>query len=176
MTLDLAGQRRASCRSHLLRVASPSFLCLLPSLPSDRRLSSNSQDSPLVASTHQARIAQSRWPTHRLAQAAAPIRLAPLTALASRAQFGIPSPCWKYLGNILVHFLIPFCLRSFGLLVTLALAVEYLYNNSTISSLFGPVSPVLHYLLHVEYMYINLLSWPQPRTCKMQDAQPTCIR
>jgi len=53
--------------------------------------SSNSQDSPPVASSHQVRITQKRWPTHRLA---------PLTALANRTWFGIPSPCWKYLGSI----------------------------------------------------------------------------
>jgi len=33
-----------------------------------------------------------------------------------------------------------------------------------------PFSPVLHYLLLVEYMYINPLSWPQPRTCQMPHA------
>ena len=63
-------------------------------LPSDQCFPIYSQDSPLVASTHQARITQNRWPTHRLA---------PLTALASRTLFGIPSPCWKYLGSLVVH-------------------------------------------------------------------------
>jgi len=54
-------------------------------------LPSNSQDSPPVASSHQVRITQIRRPMHRLA---------PLTALANRTWFGIPSPCWKYLGSI----------------------------------------------------------------------------
>jgi len=41
----------------------------------DRHFARNSQDSPLFGSTHQARIAQNQWPTHRLA---------PLTALTSQ--------------------------------------------------------------------------------------------
>jgi len=130
------------------------FLCLLPSLPSDRHLSINSQDSPLVASTHQARIAQSQRPTHRLAQAAAPIRLAPLTALASRASSG-SSPCWKY--SVYVS-LSPFCLRRFGLL---ALTVEYLTTIQPFLPFLAPFpcSPLL------TAMYIRPLSWPQPRSC-----------
>ena len=109
---------RIASRSHL--VASPSFLCFLPSLPSDRHLSSNSQDSPLL---HQTIKRRSPKLASRLA-----IRTASRRSQPSLAGLSSGSP--RRVGNIREHFctffLIPFCLRRFGLLVTLALTVEYL--------------------------------------------------
>ena len=145
MTLALARPQPFLFRTHSLSISSapgPSsplvslpFLRLRPSLPSDRHLSPNSQDSPLVASSHHASCAD-RPNTSADSQCSppppragcSPIRLAPFTALAGWARFGTPSPCWKCLWFIFVYFLASFRLRLFALLVTLrlALAVEYL--------------------------------------------------
>ena len=86
----------------------PSFLRLLPLLPPDRHLSSNSQDLPLVAPSHHARIAQIRLAIHTASRRQQPHKARAAHSPRWWARFGIPSPIWKCLWITFVRFLIPF--------------------------------------------------------------------
>ena len=138
--------------------ASPSFLRLPSLLPSDRCLSPNSQDSPVLTPRHVKSSCMDRPNSSAdLRYNTASRRLQPHKARAAhsprcRAQFGIPSPFWNRLYHIQDCFFVCF-LRSFCLSLATLLVVP-------------PPIDFRHYYRALQHHPSPLCPCAQRRTCR----------